>query len=780
MDQSREQKALRALYSDETENYRFPIEPSAGDWVTIRFRTLKNSADMVWIVYGSRKSKMLRCSMDDWFDYYEIRIRLGEEKFSYYFEIFMAGNCYVYTRTGIEDGKEIARTESGTVHMWAGSAGSGDVLTARRKMDMDVNRGADDRYGMSVDANQAAYAGAARMDFVNGRQLSLGGGRRSDLGNVEGVVPSSAAEQTLFSADQVRRCFVILPGFVTPAWAKGAVMYQIFVDRFCNGDPSNDVLDREYAYIRGYAKQVKDWNTRPEAMDVRSFYGGDLAGVMSKLDYLKELGVDVLYLNPIFVSPSNHKYDIQDYDYVDPHYGKILRDGGEALAEGDMDNTHASRYISRVTDRENLEASNELFAQLVHEAHARGMKVILDGVFNHCGSFNKWMDRERIYEGCDAYEKGAYVAQESPYHDFFSFREGGSWPYNGAYEGWWDHDTLPKLNYEQSVCLQEYVLQIGRKWVSAPYCADGWRLDVAADLGHSSAFNHDFWKRFRQAVKTANPEAVILAEHYGDASDWLQGDEWDTVMNYDAFMEPVTWFLTGMEKHSDGRNDDLLGDAESFRGAMKHHMCSFAYPSLVTAMNELSNHDHSRFLTRTNRKVGRVGDLGSDAAEENVRKAVFKEAVLLQMTWPGAPTIYYGDEAGVCGFTDPDNRRTYPWGAEDQELVEFHRQAIAMHKRYRTLTYGSLKAVHEDRGVLCYGRFDSQEQLLVILNNRGEGVYLDLPVWEIGVCEDDCMENVLTSWEDGFSTREESWETENGWLHIYVPAENGMVLRAVR
>ncbi len=408
------------------------------------------------------------------------------------------------------------------------------------------------------------------------------------------------------------------------------------------------------------------------------------------------------------------------------------------------------------------------------------MKVILDGVFNHCGSFNKWMDRERIYEGCDAYEKGAYVAQESPYHDFFSFREGGSWPYNGAYEGWWDHDTLPKLNYEQSVCLQEYVLQIGRKWVSAPYCADGWRLDVAADLGHSSAFNHDFWKRFRQAVKTANPEAVILAEHYGDASDWLQGDEWDTVMNYDAFMEPVTWFLTGMEKHSDGRNDDLLGDAESFRGAMKHHMCSFAYPSLVTAMNELSNHDHSRFLTRTNRKVGRVGDLGSDAAEENVRKAVFKEAVLLQMTWPGAPTIYYGDEAGVCGFTDPDNRRTYPWGAEDQELVEFHRQAIVMHKRYRTLTYGSLKAVHEDRGVLCYGRFDSQEQLLVILNNREEGVYLDLPVWEIGVCEGDRMENVLTSWEDGFSTREESWETENGWLHIYVPAENGMVLRAVR
>ncbi len=172
-------------------------------------------------------------------------------------------------------------------------------------------------------------------------------------------------------------------------------------------------------------------------------------------------------------------------------------------------------------------------------------------------------------------------------------------------------------------------------------------------------------------------------------------------------------------------------------------------------MNELSNHDHSCFLTRTNRKVGRVGDLGSDAAEENVRKAVFKEAVLLQMTWPGAPTIYYGDEAGVCGFTDPDNRRTYPWGAEDQELVEFHRQAIAMHKRYRTLTYGSPEGRTRRPGrALLWPFFDSQEQLLVILNLTGRRAFIWIfSVWEIGVCEDDCMENVLTSWEDGFSTR---------------------------
>lgn len=142
---------------------------------------------------------------------------------------------------------------------------------------------------------------------------------------------------------------------------------------------------------------------------------------MDKLDYLQDLGVQVIYLNPIFVSPSNHKYDIQDYDYVDPHFGKIVEDEGELLNTWDMDNTHATRYINRVTSKANLEASNELFIQLVEEIHKRGMKIILDGVFNHCGSFNKWLDRERIYENQEGYEPGAYVSKDSPYHTFLNF-----------------------------------------------------------------------------------------------------------------------------------------------------------------------------------------------------------------------------------------------------------------------------------------------------------------------------------------------------------------------
>ena len=312
--------------------------------------------------------------------------------------------------------------------------------------------------------------------------------------------------------------FKIVPGFSTPDWAKGAVMYQIFVDRFYNGDTGNDVKDGEYIYIGEPCAQVKNWEKYPAFMGVREFYGGDLQGVLEKLDYLQDLGVEVIYFNPLFVSPSNHKYDIQDYDYIDPHYGKIVKDGGEVLRAEDKDNSHATKYKIRVTDKENLEASNQLLIRLVEEMHRRGMRVILDGVFNHCGSFNKWLDREKLYEESEDYESGAYISEKSPYHDFFKFRENKSerWPYNDSYEGWWGHNTLPKLNYEDTEILEKYILEIAKKWVSPPYNVDGWRLDVAADLGHSEEYNHQFWKKFRKVVKKSNPNALILAEHYGN------------------------------------------------------------------------------------------------------------------------------------------------------------------------------------------------------------------------------------------------------------------------
>ena len=578
---------------------------------------------------------------------------------------------------------------------------------------------------------------------------------------------------------QQNKSFCLCPGFSTPDWAKGAVMYQIFTDRFCNGDPSNDVEQNEYIYIGEGTSRVTDWNKFPAQMGVREFYGGDLQGVIDKLDYLQELGVEVLNFNPLFVSPLNHKYDIQDYDYIDPHFGKIVRDEGDVVRDWERGNRGATRYINRVTGLDNLEASNQLFVKLVEELHRRGMRVILDGVFNHCGSFNKWMDRERIYENQQGYEKGAFITPDSPYRSFFHFQNEHEWPYNPFYDGWWGHDTLPKLNYEQSPDLEKYILEIARKWVSPPFNIDGWRLDVAADLGNTPEYNHKFWQKFRKVVKEANPEALILAEHYGDPSSWLGGDQWDTVMNYDAFMEPVTWFFTGMEKHSDEYRPDLLGNADSFIGAMRYHMASFMAPSLQVAMNELSNHDHSRFLTRTNHKVGRIDTLGWEAASQDIRPEIMREAVVLQMTWPGAPTIYYGDEAGVCGFTDPDNRRTYPWGKEDQSMLEFHKAIIALHKKYSVLRRGSLKFLYGNYNCLAYGRFDRVTQIVAVFNNNDEPRKYRLPVWQLGAENNQVMEQIFYTDAMGFNEEQAVYPIHSGEIDILLPATSAAILISV-
>ncbi len=572
--------------------------------------------------------------------------------------------------------------------------------------------------------------------------------------------------------------FCVIPGFSTPAWAKGAVMYQIFVDRFCNGDETNDVLSGEYCYNGYYSKKVDDWQLYPDTKaDFAEFYGGDLQGVLDKLDYLKDLGIEVIYFNPLFVSPSSHKYDTQDYDHIDPHFGKIVEDEGDILPQFETSNQKATRYISRVTDRRNLEASDMLFAKVVAEAHRRGIRVILDGVFNHCGSFNKWLDREKIYDGVKGYEKGAFVSKDSPYRDYFSFRE-NRWPDNTSYDGWWGYDTLPKLNYEGSKELEEYILGIGRKWVSPPYNADGWRLDVAADLGHSAQYNHEFWKKFRKAVKEANPSAIVLAEHYGPARDWLRGNEWDTVMNYDAFMEPLTWFLTGMEKHSDDFKPIRVGNAREFFDTMLYAGGeNFTMPSLYTAMNELSNHDHSRFLTRTSQKVGRSDTLMPSSANTGIRKYVMRQAVIVQMTWPGAPTIYYGDEAGVCGFTDPDNRRTYPWGREDKDLLRFHKEMIRIHKHCPELKTGSIRELFAENNLIVYGRFTRTGATVVAINNNSFEITREIQVWPVGIVGDTQLSQIMVSDATGFDTAPVIKHVKNGVLSLTMSRNSGYVLR---
>lgn len=579
--------------------------------------------------------------------------------------------------------------------------------------------------------------------------------------------------------------FRLVPGFHVPEWSKGAVMYQVYLDRFCNGDQSNDVVTNEYIYIGKPVERVENWDELPSAMDVHRFYGGDIRGLWDKLSYLKGLKVEAIYLNPIFVSPSNHKYDCQDYDHVDPHFGVIKRDEDGLVEPNAMDNDNAGKYAARTAEEENLLASDLLFARFVEAAHEKGIRVIVDGVFNHCGSFNKWLDAELIYQHEGGYPRGAYVSANSPYRHFFKFNNAEGWPFNDSYDGWWGHPTLPKLNYEESPELYEYIMDVARKWVSPPFNADGWRLDVAADLGRSSQFNHQFWRDFRSAVKEANPEAVLIAEHYGDPSSWLAGDQWDTVMNYDAFMEPVSWFLTGMEKHSEESNECRYGDGQAFFESMKYHMCRMQTPSMMCAMNELSNHDHSRFMTRTNRRTGRLHTAGAAAAGEGINRGIFRQGVVMQMTWPGAPTIYYGDEAGVCGWTDPDNRRTYPWGKEDLELIEFHRYMTGIRKQNPAFRNGSIRKLLAEKELIAYGRFQRGEagrkesKGIVAIHTGHEARTCRIPVWQIGVSDSEYMCRRMLTYEGGYNAGALNYEVSAGVLEIELPPVSSIVMVAL-
>jgi len=651
----------------------------------------------------------------------------------------------------------------------------GEPVTFRLR----AGRGDDIRARICLDESggwtqkELAKAGSSELfDYYEARL----GGFQSPVSYYFTVSDSSGSRELYYNAKGI--CdkrdaafdFIAVPGFKVPEWACGAVMYQIFVDRFNNGDKSNDALTGEYIYLGKSAKRVGDWYAPVEVEDVCNFYGGDLAGVMQKLGYLKELGVQAIYLNPIFVSPSSHKYDAQDYDHIDPHIGVITDDGGDCLSAEkpeNFNNRHATKYIRRTTGRQNLEASDALFAALVRAAHAHGIRVIIDGVFNHCGAFHKWLDKEGFYFA-GGYPPGAYRDENSPYNGYFRWY-GKNWPNNDCYDTWWGFLNHPKLNLDDSPELYQALLDIAKKWVSPPYGADGWRLDVATDLGYAPETNHRFWRDFRDTVKQANPEAVIIAEQYGDALPWLNGREWDTVMNYDAFMEPITWFLTGLEKHSEEFRADMLNNQAVFESTMRYKMARLPYQSALCAMNELSNHDHSRFLTRTNLKTGRLHTSGALAADAGINKGVFKEAIVFQMTWPGAPTVYYGDEAGLTGWTDPDNRRTYPWGREDAELIEFHRGMINLRKSFTSLVDGSLMYLSSEFGILAFGRWDEGSGVVVALNNNYEKRYISLPVWKIDVPPEGDMIKLMYADADGHAFISERSHVKNGMLEVMMP-----------
>jgi len=439
---------------------------------------------------------------------------------------------------------------------------------------------------------------------------------------------------------------------VTPEWVRDAVFYQIFPDRFARS-PS-----------LAKPAHIDEWGAAPSPY---RYQGGDLLGVAEHLDYLIDLGVNALYFTPIFQSASNHRYHTHDYLRVDPMLG-----------------------------------GNQALRTLLDEGHRRGIRIVLDGVFNHAS--------RGFFQFHDILENG----KDSAYLDWFTVH---GFPLNAydhektpGYGAWWNLHALPKFNI-QTPAVREYLLGVARSWID--FGIDGWRLDVAREIEDDS-----FWRDFRSVVREGNPEAYILGEVWSEASHWLRGDMWDAVMNY-LFTRACIAFFVGEEVDADElrktsfRAVDPTG-APAFRRAIDRLIGHYHPHVTAVLMNLLSSHDMPRFLSLAR------GDVSA-----------LRLATLFQMTYPGAPSVYYGDEIGMAGGHDPANRGAFPWHRPetwDAELLRDFRRLIALRNDHKALRRGSYSPIEARDDVFCFLRQHEEETLLVALNTARATRRLDLKV----------------------------------------------------
>jgi alpha-glucosidase len=499
--------------------------------------------------------------------------------------------------------------------------------------------------------------------------------------------------------------FFIIPGFKTPDWMKNGVMYQIFPDRFYDGNTSNDVSNGEYTFA-GCATEHHAWGTSvfPEVDGCRTevFFGGDLAGIDQKLSYIKRtLGADIIYLNPIFKSPTNHKYDTQDYYEVDPAFG-----------------------------------TSSTLRHLIADIHGRSNGprgyIILDGVFNHSGDSNCWFGKE-TYGSVSCSPPGAYRSRSSPYYRYYTFQ---SWP--DTYSSFFGFGGMPKLDYGASgsaVRNQIYgtASSVMQTYLSHPYGIDGWRLDVAQSLdaggnAGSDATNHQIMREMRSAVLSVNPNAEILGEYWGDPSPWLDdGKEWDGAMNYNGFTRPVSEWIC----HEDEAGRSASVDESALDRWLHASRAELPVDVQETMTNELGTHDTIRFATRC----------GGDARKTRL-------GLILQLTYVGTPTIYYGDEYGMQGGPDPDDRRTLDWSRANtgNEAVALTHKLISIRNRYPALRTGSYMTLVTDdaHGIYAFGRFDTKHHIAVVLNNAGDTQTVTLPAYQLSLTNGSRVTDLLT------------------------------------
>ena len=454
--------------------------------------------------------------------------------------------------------------------------------------------------------------------------------------------------------------------FTTPDWVKDAVFYQIFPDRFAPSRAS------------GLSKplNLEAWDAPPTR---RGFKGGDLAGLAERLDYLLDLGVTAIYLNPIFQSTANHRYHTHDYGQVDPILG-----------------------------------GNEALRALLDLAHAHGVRIVLDGVFNHAS--------RGFFQFNHLLENGP----DSPFLDWFTVEQWPLHPYDSGkppnYRSWWSDRELPEFNTD-APAVREFLWGVAQRWIE--FGIDGWRLDVPEEIDDEA-----FWREFRRRVKGANPEAYLVGEIWHEAQRWLQGDQFDAVMNY-PFNRACLAFMGGSKLDTSFQPGGYRlrpAGASAFAAEIDRSLEWYPWEITLAQLNLLGSHDTPRFLTLVGGETDRL-----------------KLATLFQMTFPGAPCIYYGDEIGMRGGNEPACRGGFPWDESrwDLDLREYTKRCIRLRHDHPALRRGSYARVYSHQGVYAFLRQLDDNLLLVALNGAEEARVVNLPAG--GVQDGTVMEDVWSS-----------------------------------
>ena len=518
--------------------------------------------------------------------------------------------------------------------------------------------------------------------------------------------------------------FRIVADYQPPEWVKETVFYQIFPDRFYNGNPDNDVQDNQYTF-NGYSTIQKDWNEEPgeyEEAHCLDFFGGDLEGVKEKITYLKDLGVNALYLNPIFKAATHHKYDCLDYFEVDPHFG-----GDEALID------------------------------LNQKLHKNDMKVMLDVSVNHTGTAHKWFNKEANFFPEDV---GAYNNPEAEERDYYYFDD------EGNYHGWEGVETLPTLNYEAE-SLRDIIYRdkdsVLKYWLQEPFNIDAWRLDVADVMArmNEKQMHHEVWPEIRKNIREENSDAYLLGEHWRDDREFLLGDEWDSSMNYFGFGRPVRQFVGEidhmLERHLDQfdfscRKRKASELSEQFRQKMARLPHQIAY----VQFNLLDSHDISRLHNNP-----------------QVSWQDYRGAVMMMFTFPGAPNIYYGDEVEIEGHRESVEGCRYPmeWSEEkqNQDYYELYKKLAHLKQEEEVLQTGGFKILYDSDYVIAYARFIDDEIYLTVVSQEEKKTEVEIPVGALGVNEEAEVTEVF-GYQPGL-------EIEGGIMNLELEAKDALLFK---